>query len=845
MKQKEKVMRRRVFAVLLAVMLVAGEFGMSGIMGVASGDVSGNEEWLETVSSGEVSDNDFTVSDNDVSEGDCSEFESEVSGEDAAVDTTNNDENVNKDVSGNDVGCGDVSGCDVSGNDDISGSDILGNNAYAYDTISGNASILSSGTAAKKKETDLARKPERPELGYGPRNNQKIVICATTVTLKMTAESGCKIYYSLDGKNPAFKAGVPSSNATLFSKSAKIGNQSKIVVKAIAVNAAGLCSDVTTHTFTFKPAVTKIVLSALGSTSKKDEKTGVTTVSVNLVKGKSLKLNATYTPEFAVNKDLTWEIISSPANFGNAVKISSKGKITTKRNAVAGTYKVRATLKGNPSVKATIHVKVVDLAIISSLKVNQKKVSLVTKGKTATSYNMFNNLQINATKTRKATDFVWTTSDKTIATVSKSGVVKTVVGKKGKAVITAEAKDGSGKKAKCTVNVSQLATSVTISGESKLGIGQSIKLNATAAPVDAASQKVKWEISKYPAGADASQIKINSGGKLTAKKNAVPGKYTITASALDGSGKSDTFEVTVQCAIASVTISSEDFTIYRVSGGKSIGAPISKAVATVTLGTDGKESTNVEVLNSAPGIVKATYSTSTKKITIKATGTAAGNATITLQAKDGSKKKDTINVTVANPPSSIKIELPKDSTGDLAMNYTHKPKVVFGTKYGDPGKVKMTWSLVKENANIQLNASTGELKIKNTATAGETFKLKAVVDELKLSDTVSCTARTKIKKLAVYFNGAKIVGEPISEYGKTNNLQVLVQEDGSSKMQFASEASVTKSITLTASSDDLGLIYNSSKKIGTIKSIMPGKYKITVKALDGTGKSKTYKIRVR
>ena len=205
----------------------------------------------------------------------------------------------------------------------------------------------------------------------------------------MKAENKCKIYYTLDGKNPTFKMGLPSENAQLYSNEIKVGNKAKVVVKAIAVNGAGLCSAVTTHTFMFKPEATKIVLSAKGSVTSTNKDTGVTTITVNLVKGKNLQLVTSYTPNYAVNKVLIWEIVSKPENAGNGVKLSNDGKIVTTSNAVEGTYKVKATLKCNTAVSATILVNVKNQANIKSLTVTQKKITLTTKGNRSASKNLF------------------------------------------------------------------------------------------------------------------------------------------------------------------------------------------------------------------------------------------------------------------------------------------------------------------------------------------------------------------------------------------------------------------------------------------------------------------------
>lgn len=81
---------------------------------------------------------------------------------------------------------------------------------------------------------------------------------------------------------------------------------------------------------------------------------------------------------------------------------------------------------------------------MTKVKLNKTKVSL-KKGK---------KLTLTATTTPKSANnhaVSWISSDKTIATVSKNGVV--TAKKKGTVTITATAKDRSGKKASCKITV--------------------------------------------------------------------------------------------------------------------------------------------------------------------------------------------------------------------------------------------------------------------------------------------------------------------------------------------------------------------------------------------------------
>lgn len=842
--KKNLSLGKRVLSFALISVLAVSETPLTAAAGFVQENLSQNKNLSEsTVSGNDISGNDISC--NDISGNDfCSISQNDIP----------NNNNWEKAVSGNGteddkVWCNTVSGSDISGNSISGGSirdnPVSGNDMPGYNLLNGKAAFV---IVDKASEGSLAQKPSPPEFGYGSGNNRKITIYEAAASVRITAQSGCGIYYSLDGKNPAYKKGLPGSNTQKYSGTIVIGNRSKVVLKAIAVNAAGLCSSVTTQTFIFKPAVKKLVLSAPGSITMTNAETGTTTVSVNLVRGKKLQLKAAYTPEFAVDKDLVWYILSAPGGAGDGVKVSSKGNVTAGKNAVAGTYKICAMLRSNPKVKAAISVKLVNQATLTSLGRNKKVIALTTKGTTAATYNLFSELKYNAIRNVTASDFVWKSSDTGIAVIAKAGVVKTVVGASGKVVISVTAKDGSGLNTSFTVKVSQQGTSVKITGENKLGAGKSIRLTAMVAPKEAAAQKVRWEITKRPTGADERDVKIDAKGNIKASARSVCGDYTVTATALDGSGKSGIFVVTVQSAVKTVKLesNSRNLTLYRVSGGSTIGARTSVVIPVTAVTTDGKASANLEVWSTEPGIVTATYNSQTKKITITAAGTGTGTAMITCLAKDGSKKKDSVKITVVNPPSSIHIQLPNGSMGDLASGHSYKLSAVIGTRYGDPGKVKLEWSLETLEGGLTINAKTGELKVPGElSTAVIKIKVRALGD-FTLTKSLSLNVKKPIKQLTLRWGDSVIDKVPALRCGNEAVLNIYVQDSGQMQSIRANSTSLqtTKSFEVTSNSQNLNLVYSSTKKNVTISSNVKGWYKLTVKALDGTGIKKTYQIRI-
>lgn len=157
----------------------------------------------------------------------------------------------------------------------------------------------------------------------------------------------------------------------------------------------------------------------------------------------------------------------------------------------------------------------------NAAKLNKKNVS-INVGKTYT-------LKAKGTKGK----ITWTSSNKSVATVSSKGVVKAK--KKGTAVITA--KYGK-KKITCKVTVKQPVTSIKLNKASAvLKKGNSLSLKATVLPGSANNKSVRWTSSNTKIAT------VSSKGVVTAKS---AGTTTITATAKDGSRKKASCKVTVK-----------------------------------------------------------------------------------------------------------------------------------------------------------------------------------------------------------------------------------------------------------------------------------------------------------
>ena len=132
-------------------------------------------------------------------------------------------------------------------------------------------------------------------------------------------------------------------------------------------------------------------------------------------------------------------------------------------------------------------------------------------------------------------DFIWSSSNESVATVDEEGKVTAVAN--GTATITVKTSDGSSLSATCSVKVYRHVESVSLNKtEMTLYVGNSSTLTATVLPSTSNNKNVTWTSS------DESVATVDQSGKVTAKG---PGKSSITVTTVDGA-KTASCEVTVK-----------------------------------------------------------------------------------------------------------------------------------------------------------------------------------------------------------------------------------------------------------------------------------------------------------
>lgn len=168
---------------------------------------------------------------------------------------------------------------------------------------------------------------------------------------------------------------------------------------------------------------------------------------------------------------------------------------------------------------------------------------------------------------------------------------------------------------------------ITITGSSQVGVGNTILLEASISPSDAADTGIDWITG------DSSIATVNSSGLVTPLSE---GPVTIIAMAIDGSGVSDSHDLIVSDSLISVT------------GVTISGATAVNLNASIDLSADlipnNASNMNISWLSLNPGTVSVDSNGTV-------TGMAAGTGTIRVVTEDGNHS-DTHDVTVSGIPVS-------------------------------------------------------------------------------------------------------------------------------------------------------------------------------------------------
>lgn len=259
--------------------------------------------------------------------------------------------------------------------------------------------------------------------------------------------------------------------------------------------------------------------------------------SVVMQSNHTFQLEAHILPMDATDKSLIW------SSSDESVAIVTQEGLVTALNV--GVAVITAKASDGSEVAASCKV-IVKPILVTSISINRSEWSSKVGDK----------VMLRATvQPNNASDktIKWSSSDESVATVTKEGLV--TARNVGNAVITATAKDGSGVSATCVVTVhSVLAESISVSPEDWSGEeGESFQLYVTIMPEDATDKHVIY------ISTDKSVAEVDQTGFVSVHNI---GNCKIIVSTLDGSN------LTAECVITSSAgieeIFSEEETVWDV-----------------------------------------------------------------------------------------------------------------------------------------------------------------------------------------------------------------------------------------------------------------------------------------
>ncbi len=337
----------------------------------------------------------------------------------------------------------------------------------------------------------------------------------------------------------------------------------------------------------------------------------------------------------------------------------------------------------------------------------------------------------------------WTTSDKSVATVSESdGIWSVTAVGGGEAVLTVVSVDNAQASSSLTVKVTVPLTGLSfVKPEQTVYAGGTIDVSYTVTPAEATSFTVKLEYDKdvfsQLSGADAGILTVNSKAKA--------GTYTVKAVAYGNDGKTlgveAVLKVTVKKHVEKIELTQTDLTL-------TVGDNTSLADYIKILPEDAEDKTYT-VRSENESIVKII----SDKKEYKANAIAVGETKLVITSKENSKIQATMNVKV------VAAEIPL-----TALAFVHPEQIVYNGE-----SVDVTWTPTPNDATSYVvkleydenvffydsdnTSGSGILNVSMQASAGNyTIKAKAYDlqgKELGVSTTLKVTVRTHVVGLSL------------------------------------------------------------------------------------------------
>ena len=347
----------------------------------------------------------------------------------------------------------------------------------------------------------------------------------------------------------------------------------------------------------------------------------------SVVVGESLQIAAKVSPENATNATLKWKITPE-----NILKLTATaGQFTAQQVGVA---LVRAEAADGSGITAECKV-VVKPRLVQAISLNATQKEVIV----GDSFTLTATLSPENATNRNV---IWKLVSGHAISLSNTGVIQAK--KVGEALVRAEAADGSGITAECKVVVKpRLVQAISLNATQKeVIVGDSFTLTATLSPENATNRNVIWKLVSGHA------ISLSNTGVIQAKK---VGEALVRAEAADGSGVSAACKVVVKPRLV------QEISLKLEKDTVAVGEHF-----TVTADVLPKNATNSTLQWSVSDPLLLKHLGAGSFETLK-----TGSATITAQARDGSKQEASCRIEIV-PPTALKKAVAADVAPQVSVD---------------------------------------------------------------------------------------------------------------------------------------------------------------------------------
>ncbi|MCQ2518681.1 MAG: S8 family serine peptidase [Lachnospiraceae bacterium] len=546
----------------------------------------------------------------------------------------------------------------------------------------------------------MSEKPKAPVVTKNPGGTYKEL----EIDVCLSAQKGTDIYYTLDGTTPklnSFRFNASTVKLTASDGKITLPVQEKVVLKAIAVNGAGLSSPVLTQKYVFKVKETDIRIYVKDGTT--------VSLPVGISKGSSLQLAYSLTPEFAEKTKINWSVDEFAAETG--IKVSSKGLVSIPKNCVPDIYSVYAeTANGN---KTSLPIEVLDSIEYTfsglSLAPEHGETTGIVYADRSNCFVISGKKKIKGEETSEDvcfSDFRWSVKESGVS-ISVNTVLNLNPAASVKKVTVVGTPVFGGKKVSFTFKTIIPLVGIHYSVDDKITVsaGGSYKLNHVVfQPQNASNKSLEYSVYRDDTPVPGFSFKKNV---MKVAGDVEEGVSNLVIVSKENSIITCENEFYVKNKkIKKIEIDSENIpkTLLRNTGAYSVyGSQC--AIHTEIVYKDGSKVSVEDAMKlvsvecDRPDIIDAALGITTSNIyvVLKAGAVASGKAKIMIKNLQTGKVVKSFTVKVVNPPSNMYIVRKNVPGSYLAYNTTAEYKIVFEEKYGkvDKSSYDVTWLLSK------------------------------------------------------------------------------------------------------------------------------------------------------